>query len=244
MRLNYIIKHEDYPWLIINPDGVEVAMGFTEEDVKRSIEELGKIPEIRTIEETKTISGRTADMWESGIPIGYVGQVSTYQMPFKEINPDISGNIWSKKDGREFEGHPVPWNDTLANRIDEDCAAFWELVKEGKSIMAAGHTVSQVDHLLDNLAPRPVNPTPNYDEFLSQRLKEKQARTIVCPDEMLELGFKYLALNQEKKEAENRFDQVKMKIKEFMDINNALVLDAGKQGKISFSRRLYVNIKN
>jgi hypothetical protein len=241
--LNYIIKHDDYPWLIINPDGVEVDMDVTQSQVDQAIQELGKLYKIYNIEETKTISGMTADTWESGIPIGYVGQVITYQIPFKEQYPEIGGNIWSKKDGRHFEGHPVPWNDTLYETIVTECSAFWELVKEGRSIMKEGLGVSKTEHLLDAIAPTPKTVTPAYEQFLNQRLKERKEKTIDCPADIFEKAVQYKALKAEAKEPSDKATIKSVEIKEYMIKNDALVLDAGENGKISFNKRLYINIK-
>ncbi len=243
IKLNYIIKHDDYPWLIINPDGLSVDMSVTQEQVDRATRELGKLFKMYDIEETKTISGMTADTWESGIPIGYVSQVCTYQIPFKEQYDSIGGNIWSKRDGRHFEGHQVPWSDSLFNTIVTRCEEFWELVKEGRSILEMGENVSKTEHLLDAIAPRPGTITPAYDKFLNQRLKERKEKTIDCPTEIFELAVTYKALKAQSKDTDNEAMILSVKMKEFMLTNDALVLDAGENGKISFNKRMYVNIK-
>ena len=244
IKLNYIIKHDDYPWLIINLDGISVNMQISQNEVDMGIQELGKLATVHNVEETKTISSFTADQWEQGVPIGYVGQTMTYEIPFKELFPDIGGHIWSKKDGRDFEGHMVPWNDTLYKTIVSECEEFWEVCKEGRSILEAGHTVSQTDHLLDSLAPRPKNKTPNYEKFLNQKLNDKKANTIACPPEIYEKGLKEWAAHRNEAEYKAMKTEMSASIKEFMDINDAKVLDAGQdKGKISFNKKLYVKVK-
>lgn len=239
IEVDYIIKTSDYPWFLINLDGVEVPMGYTKEDFDKDIQ-AGVMPPIIDVHETKSISGLTSDTWESGIPVGYIAQAGTYMIPFKESVPDISGHIWSLEDGRELNHFPIPWSDGFTSTIIKKSKEFWELVKEGKKIMAAGGRASEVEHELSNIAPRPENITPAYDEFLNKLLIDRQKNTMAGPVDLLDVAMHFDVINAIKKYADGLAVMKGATIKEFLDKNNVRVLDFGNDGKVTWSRRFYM----
>lgn len=236
---NYMIKHEDYPWLIINVDGLVIDRAFTQDNFDRAIQDLGQLITPLEIAEAKFMTGFTRDKWDQGLPIGYPAQATTYMIPFFHLNESISANIWTLVDGNEFNAYPIPYSINFANSIIEKTFSFFELVKEGRSIMKSKLTEDEKDHLLSDIAPRPDRMTPAYEDFLNQKLNNREKNKMVGSDEIYQTVRRMNTLNQIKKEITRLCDIEGMIIKEYMDMQNVRHISFSDDERVVFSRRFY-----
>ena len=241
----FIVKHEQYPWMLFNVDAIEVSdKDLTQADLYRMVTEEGRLPEITMVHETKTMSDYVSDQWENGLPIGYVGQTIAYTLPLKTVFPNIRSCIWSLIDGGELVAHPLPVSEELENRIFKKCAKFWDVMREGKVIMSKGLSVSETDHLLSEIAPVPENITPAYNEFLSKILQAKKEGTISAKEEQREWGFKHKMISAILKYVEERQMVYAASIKEYLLQHQARRLEFNEKERISFNKRLFVTLKD
>jgi putative phage-type endonuclease len=239
-RLRYIYAFpymglsEKYPWLRGNFDGVGL-----DNPHEGQIEDIS--PEYIT--EIKTISGRAADIWENGIPPAYITQVLTYMLIWEDVNPDIYGHLYSLRDGNVLEGNYIEPNRAIQDRIIEETFDFSELVKKGWEIVENASNTDQAMVGLQEIEPGP-DDTKAYYDFMSERAREKELWNVIQgTDEIYNLAVKYKEIGGQIKELEKL--QLKPKneiIKELTD-NEAKMIDFGELGKISYSNRLYINVK-
>jgi predicted phage-related endonuclease len=236
---NYMIKHEDYPWLVINIDGLVIDRAFTQSDFDNAIQNLGRFIHPLEVAEAKFMTGFTRDKWDQGLPIGYPAQATTYMIPFFHLNESISSNIWTLVDGNEFNAYPIPYSVNFANTIIERTHDFFELVKEGRSLVKENMDEDRLDHLLSDLAPRPDQMTPAYDDFLNDKLKGREKNKMVGDAEMHARVKKMNTLKAIKQQIERLCDIEGMIIKEFMDKENVRHISFNADERIVFSRRFY-----
>lgn len=227
------VSHK-YPWLRGNFDGLG-----TETPYKEPIEQI--VPDF--IAEIKTISGRAADIWENGVPPAYITQVLTYMTIWEEINPHIQGHLYSLRDGNVLEGHHIEPNPVIQERIVEETFAFHQLIKEGYDRLQNATSNEQLMTGLQEIEPGPDDSKSYYD-FMSERAKEKELWNVIRGEEELyNTALEYKRIGADIKQLEKQQQVPKNIIMKELTDNNAKVIDFGELGKISYSNRLYINIK-
>lgn len=230
----YMGLSENYPWLIGNFDGLGMNNPHTD-DITAIIPDY--------MVEIKTISGRAADVWENGIPPAYITQVLTYMTIWQEVAPDIQGQLYSLRDGNVLEGHPIEPNETIQSRIIEETFNFHELVKQGHEILENSTGNEQAMLGLQEIEPEPDDSKAYYD-FMSERAKEKELWSVMeGSSEIYNTAMEYKRLGGEIKEIEKLQQVPKNKIMKELTDNDCKVIDFGEMGKISYSNRLYINVK-
>jgi putative phage-type endonuclease len=230
----YMGVSEKYPWLIGNFDGLGIN-----KPLETEIKDIN--PEF--VVEIKTISGRAADMWENGIPPSYITQVLTYMLIWEEVNPNIEGHLYSLRDGNVLEGHYIEQNKSIMERIIEETYEFNNLIKSAIEIIQNSSNDQQAFMGLQEIEPEP-DDSKSYYEFMSEKAKEKELiNTIEGTTEIYNKAVKYKELASKIKEIEKEQQSYKNTIiKELVD-NDAKVIDFNENGKISYSNRLYINVK-
>lgn len=209
-RMNFIAKHPDYDFLFCNVD--------------RTINRWGPRMSSEGVLEVKTISSWSAKKWESGVPTMYVGQLQLYMLVL-----DLPyGELAILKDGREIEILPFEASPTIQQQIIEQGRAFWENVKEGRRILAAGGTESDIEHLM----PEPEG-TDAYEEFVNKRFSTVESETIIEVDEAsLEMAIMLKKAEYDRKQAEKVETLWQNRLKDVM--RNSETLHCGDYGKISW----------
>jgi putative phage-type endonuclease len=230
----YMGVSEKYPWLRGNFDGLGTHNPHDEQ-----IEAI--FPDFIT--EIKTISGRAADIWENGVPPAYITQVMTYMLIWEEVNPHIQGHLYSLRDGNVLEGHLIEPNEAIQDRILEETHEFFELIKHGYQIVQNATGTEQAMMGLQEIEPEPDDSKSYYD-FMSDRAKDKELwNKIEGTDEIYNTALEYERIGKEIKELEKQRQYPKNLIMKELTDNEAKIIDFGELGKISYSNRLYVNIK-
>lgn len=250
IEVPYMIRHASYPHMLLNLDG----MGYEGQDVTvEMFEEAlrgGEILFPDLVSEIKTITQMASDKWESGVPPGYVAQVTGYMIPFVEHVPDIYASILSLQSGVELEGKHIPFDVEFAAQIVVETKRFWTLLVETRGIVnqmvSEGYTEDDINQYVDSVAPVPEGATPSYIKFLSKRLQLREVQTGAGTDEVYELALDYKSLKQEQKTLQDKINDISAKVKRYMLKENARILSwEDGRGRISFGRNnaLYMNIK-
>jgi len=240
----FMVRNLKFPWLIGNVDGLGLIKDLSTEEVIGMIMS-GILPDVEKIVEIKTISSQSANMWVDNIPPGYKSQVHTYALQWLPVFPDIYGEIYSKVDGVSLEYHRVNLDPALIDEILTESYEFWELVKKGKEIIANETDPLKAENLLKEISPEP-DDSENYGRFLSDRYLKKQSdwdNRVKADKEILEFGLTYLELKGKEKELKSETNTVTNKIKKWMVDHDTTIVDCGDNGKITFNKRLYVNLK-
>ena len=244
--LPLMVRNPRYPWLLANLDGLE---GWNKSY---------KYPKADAIAEAKTISKQARSRWSEGIPPYYIAQAVMYGTVMEDILKDgIRANIYILQDGREFSSIPLDmeYDQRLKNLQQQMLSRsyeFWKRIEMGKKVMeefkgweSSPEMRDYMMQALSEIEPEP-DPTPAYEQFYSKFFVEKMEmlqRVIDGDQKALELGLEYLAASKNYKKAEETKKLIANRIKELLKNKNAYAIDFGELGKITFNKRLYVNIK-
>lgn len=178
--------------------------------------------------ECKTISGFSANMWESGIPPMYVVQLQT-QIGVFEFD---YGEIALLEDGRGYEVFPFDEHKGIQENIIREGKKFFDIVKEGAKEFLL-HTYCPDDSLkqihysnCENLAPEPDGSVA-YQDYLSNRYKATGTE-IEGTDRENKLALSYAYYNEKKKEIETAQIECSNKLKAVMKENIQINLPDGK----------------
>lgn len=228
-KLRYMVNNPAYSWIIANLDG---AVNFT----SRNFMMDGPA-------EAKAISRQTAEMWKDGIPPYHVTQVITYAVVCAPMMRGQSSCIFYLEDGNKFRGWQIPVVESLKDQILTKSEAFWKSVLQGREIIA---NVSGYDDRLRYLAQYEPSPdhTETYYEFLSELFKAKEKfMRIDGNDQEFWNASRYKELGGSIKTMEEERQNYKNQIMKSLHNSGANVIDFGDRGKISWNKKLYVNIK-
>lgn len=236
-RLNAYVQNKAFPWLFVSLDRV---INKTKSDIETINE--GSL-------ECKTISGFSANMWESGIPVMYVAQL---QAQLAACGFDF-GEIAILKDGRYFEVYPFDRHEQIFERIINDTKRFFDIVKEGAANWLL-HQFAPTDELkqqhyaaIEMLAPEP-DGSEAYKNYLSETYKNDSTEGIGGGIVELELAKEYTYFGARIKDFEALQMERANKLKAFM--KEAGRLDLGEAGSCTWrnnakgSRTFRVNVKN
>jgi putative phage-type endonuclease len=245
-HLPLMVRNPEYPWLIANIDGLE---GWNKSY---------KYPKADALAEAKTISKQAREKWEGLIPPYYIAQSLMYGTVLKEIlRGHVRVNIYVLQDGRDYSSIPLDMDiDQRLINIQQSMLAksyeFWEKIKIGKKIVTQyeGYQEDETMRLelmqaLSELEPQ-VDPNPAYQQFYSKFYVDKMemlTRVIDGDPDTWEKGMQYLKASKDHKETEAAKMHLANEIREILKNKNAYQIDFKGQGKISFNKRLYVNLK-
>lgn len=227
-KFRYMVQNEKYPWLIGNLDGL--------------INYNGRHKIADKIAEAKAISRQSAEMWET-IPIYHLFQLQAYITICEPILREQSSNIYYLEDGRELSGWEIPIVADLRDHMIEESYKFWQLVLKGREIVANEPDMDKRLQYMTEYEPALVG-TEAYYEFLSKvyQLKSKFIQ-IKGTKKDLSLATKYKALGAKSKMYKERQQLQKNIIMKRLNDSAANIIDLPDGGKISFNKKLYINIK-
>lgn len=228
-KLGYMVTNPEYPWIISNIDG---AVNFTPRNFKMD----GPA-------EAKTISRQTAEMWENGIPPYHLCQINTYMIGCEPMMRKREAYIFYLQDGRQFRGYCIPVIDPIREAILERSEDFWKRVLKGREIMA---DIKDNDMRLKYLSE--IEPDPDsseaYYKFMSELFKLKSAfvRVDATHDDVVN-ALMYKKFGQDIKVLKDQQQEHKNQIIKSLHDAGANVIDFADGGKITWNKKLYVNVK-
>lgn len=228
-KLRYMVRNPQYPWLIGNLDG---AVNFT----PRSFKMDGPA-------EAKAISRQTAEIWADGIPPYHIIQINTYCLVCAPMMKTDAACIFYLEDGNKFRGYRIPVIESIKDKILTRSEDFWKRVLKGREIMA---NVSDFDNRLKYLAelePEPDGSEAYYD-FMSDLFKRKNTfvRIDASPEDLDNI-LAYKRLSREMNVVDAVRQEHKNKIMKSLQDSSANIIDCGDLGRVTWNKKLYVNIK-
>jgi putative phage-type endonuclease len=229
-KLRYMVNNPKYPWLLANLDG---AVNFTPRNFKMDCPA-----------ESKAISRKSAEMWADGIPPYHLVQITTYCIVCEPMMYKKYACLFYLEDGSKFRGYYIPVLDSIIDQILTRSEEFWNKVLKGREIMA---TVKDDDTRLKFLAD--IEPSPDsstsYYEFLSDLFKKKQNFIKIEGNENdWQNAIQYKALSDEINSLEDSRQQNKNQILKSLHNASANIIEFPGKGKITWNKKLYVNITN
>lgn len=228
-KLRYMVTNPSHPHIIANLDG---AVNF----VPRSFKMDGPA-------EAKTISRQTAEKWENRVPPYHLTQLMTYCAVCKPMMKEAYANIFYLEDGNKFRGFVVNVVDSLVDQILTESEKFWSIVLKGREIMA---NVTNYDDRLRFLAEYEPQPdaTEAYYEHLSELYKQKRAFTQIDGDDLAFFTAKrYVEIGKEINALDDKRQEHKNVIMKTLHDAGANTINFGEKGKVSWNKKLYVNVK-
>lgn len=228
-KLRYMVNNPRYPWILANLDG---AVNFSPRNFMMS----GPA-------EAKAISRQTAEKWENGIPPYHIIQVTTYCIVCEPMMEDNAACIFYLEDGSAFRGFRIPVVASVADQILTRSEAFWNKILKGREIMGNIKDNDNRLRFLAEIEPSP-DPTPAYYSFLSDLFKHKQSfeRVDAKPEDVAN-AISYKSLSNQINNLEDQRQVAKNNIMKSLHDAGANIIDFGPAGKITYNKKLYVNVK-
>lgn len=227
-EFRYSVRNPAIPFINANVDGL---IGLDRRKFKA-----------RRVAESKTISRQSAQMWET-IPPYHLGQVLVYLAVLKPMITEEIAEIYYLEDGNKFYGWEIPQSPILLEQILEQCIIFNDKVQKGLEIVMNVLEVDKRNRFLQEIEPDP-DDTKAYEVFLSELYKQKQAYVKVQgTEEILNWAKEYKAVAAQEKKLDQQKQLAKNHMMKFLNDNDASVIDCGESGKITYNKRLYVNIE-
>jgi predicted phage-related endonuclease len=225
----YMVRNKDYPWLLGNTDGL---IGY--DKVKRRATKIAEI---------KTISRQSADMWELRFPEYYRHQVHHYMLCFAPMTTELDAIIYLLEDGREFRAVHIPYDPDLGAELLQRSYDFWETLEVGKHIILNASNEEQMRMGLMEVEPE-ADDSKAYQDFVSQHMiKKEDFVTMIGEPEDFALGMEYIQTAETAKKFATKKQLLGNEIRRSMRHKEVNVLNYGDNGKITFNKRLYVNLK-
>jgi len=146
------------------------------------------------------------------------------------------------QDGNKFYGWEIPQNENLLQIICEQCEGFYNKVQKGLDIVMNTKSVSKREQFLHKIEPDP-DDTDAYERFMSEaHQKKKKFKKIVGSKNINESARNYARVNAEIKEKQKELQTYKNEIWQILNHESANVIELEDGGKITYNKRLYVNI--
>jgi predicted phage-related endonuclease len=237
-EFRYMVLNPDYPWMLANIDAIE---GFNGDPGKPYADAVG---------EGKTISRQSAEMWSGGLPPYYLAQGMSYSTVLEPILLEDRVNMYVLQDGNKFYGMEVkpaelPALQGLKDRMLRDSLDFYQRLIRGREIMA-NYQGDRMMHMLEEVEPEP-DISFAYEAFYSdfyvkkmEMLKHRRAGTYSD----LTMAKEYIDACSTVKVAEREKLKLAIAIKHRLKQLNSNIIYFDDGSKISYNKRLYVNIKN
>jgi putative phage-type endonuclease len=231
-RNQHYIQNKSFPWLFVSLDRI----------INKSKDGTGN----EGCLECKTISGYSADQWESGFPPQYVVQVQT-QIGVCELE---FGEMGILKDGRYMDVLPFDRHEDIISNIVQKSKVFFDNVKAATAhyvLSLYGNEEQKKKHLalIDNFCPD-ADGSVSYENYMKDRFKDKGGE-ILGNDEMMKIAKDLIAYKATIDDWENKERLAKNQLKTFM--GEASKIDFGVKGFVSWKadsrgiRKLIVKIK-
>jgi len=248
----YMIINKKYPHITCNVDGLKFKdKSITEEDLIHMVEVEGKMPIPEAIIECKTMNTSARDKWIDGMNPTYPWQVKTYCLPFLELNPKIYGEIYVFCYDQSMLGYRIDINEKDEKKISSASNKFQKIMDKGRKIIDKAKLENknddEINELLSKIHPEAKSSSPSLGSFLSELFlrKEyiKENETIEGDDLDVEQGLRSKIINQEIKVLNSEKTEISNYFKNKLVKTSSKVIDCNSRGRISYSKRLNINIK-
>ena len=247
----YMIINKKYPQITCNVDGLKFAdTSLKEQDLIDMVEKEGVMPVPEAIIECKTMSVASKDKWKELNPSYYV-QIKTYCLSFCDLNPDIYGEIYAFCYDQTLTGYRVDLEENDKKMIPLVSRKFQDLVEDGKKIIKKAKSKDksddEINEMLSQIHPEPKSSATSLgsflsDNFLKKKFIEKNA-TIKGTKKDINNGIRSGAIGKEIKALNAEKTKISNDFKNKLVTNKARIIDCGNRGKISYLKRLTINIK-
>lgn len=229
-KLRYMVKNPQYPWIQANLDG---AVNFT----SRNFMMDGPA-------EAKAISSKTSEMWADGIPPYHIIQITTYAVVCAPMMRTDAACIFYLEDGCRFRGFRIPVREQIKEQILVRSEKFWERVVKGREIMGNVHDNDSRLKYLAEIEPAP-DETEAYYQFLSNLFRAKQNFLKIDGSDLnWSHALEYKKLGQQINALDDQRQTYKNHIMKALHDAGANVIDFGNAGRVTWNKKLYVNIKD
>jgi putative phage-type endonuclease len=228
-QFKQIIENPKYPALFSNIDGIITSHPVYKK--KKGILEI------------KTISGYSADSWESGIPPSYYAQVQTYML----VCEMDYAEIFALKDGREVSCLTIEADHEIQESILHEANAFQARVHEARSIIqeytahTVGYETEDLYGVVAHLEP-PADDSDAFNKFVSERHKAREEEVVMQGNDALQaIAEDYVATSAVLKEIETKKQLYQNQLKQVMEQNGASVMML-PEGKISWRKMFTIKL--
>tara|TARA_Y100001958_G_scaffold101364_1_gene70349 strand:+ start:5214 stop:6269 length:1056 start_codon:yes stop_codon:yes gene_type:complete len=238
---NYTIQNDNLHWLFANVDGLWV------DDNEKTIEsnlKKGKLPNPKAIIEIKTMNRNVFDMWENGMPIGYLYQVLSYLTQYTFMNEEIEGYIFSLVAGIELHGYRIRYDDEVINEMLERSREFYELLLMGQDIIQNSSNPVQMELGLHDIRPE-ADGSLRYQEYMNKKYLERLDISNIAEgdDAIQEIAEKYAEQNAFIKEANKHKRLYGNQIRETLAKMNVGQINLPKGGYVKYNNKLIIKVK-
>ena len=183
IKPNVYARNPKYPWLFGGCDGI--------------FEHNGEM----AILEIKTISSRTCDKYENGVPPYYICQVQAYMMLFDCNYAELCMLV----DGRDFKVVPFHRDEEFVTIINDKCSKFVDSIKACQSN----------ESLITDLEPQPEGDDA-YKAFLKKRWSGSDQSVMQPSEELSDLCVEYFKAKAIMDEATEGVNKVKHQMQNMM----------------------------
>jgi len=217
-RVKSILVNDRYPSLFANLDGKIVLHP-----------DKGTEPGILEI---KTISGYSADMWESKIPPSYYVQLQHYLL--------VTGYKWGEimylRDGRELGCVTFEEDKELQMLLNTKAEAYQTRVLQTLQELSMNSELDENEKLQIASQYEPnADATKAFDSFISEKHKKRQDDvTVWATDEVTATVIRYNELSSAVKQMEAVKQLAQNQVKQFMEKNGATVMVLPNNGKVTW----------
>lgn len=170
-----LLQSEDYPFMFADLDGV--------------VYEDGEM----SVFEAKTASQYKREMWETGVPAGYLLQVQHYMAVTDAKKTYVAALVG----GNHFVYHIVERDEEMIGKIIAMEKYFWD------------------HHVIGGAEPVP-DGSEATSEYLESRFRESNGKTITLPEEALAVCDEYERLSMELQELEMAKDAAANRLKRYI----------------------------
>lgn len=225
-RTKAIIENPKYPMLFANIDG----------RITRHPEK-GKIPGILEI---KTISGYAADMYEAGIPPGYLIQLQHYLL--------VTGLSWGEicylKDGRDLGVVTFDADPNLQGRILSAATDFYERVRAAKEAINSSGAITEDEKMqvAQQFEPE-ADGSDAFNQFISERHKARENELTIQGDTDIEVtAHEYVNISDSIRLKESEKQLAQNKIKQYMEKHGATMVELPGGGKVTWRKQFLIKL--
>lgn len=232
-RVNALVTNDRYPAMFANIDR--------------------EVPASKMIIEIKNMNGFVLDSYKEapthemfllcpiGVPTGYYCQLQQYMM----VLAKEKGRFVFLRDGGQMIIHDIEPDEYLWAKMNEASIDFQARVEKGKEVMAKYPDEQTRLQLLSGIEPE-LTDQETYAKFrnqqLLQRKVEDEEKTYGGNDAHFYAGLQYMKEGEIMKESKTRQTlQGNFLKKEFLKLG-VHTFNMGEQGKISYKKRLSVNV--
>jgi predicted phage-related endonuclease len=237
---NKVREYRNYVGSYVNPAYPHLSTSLDRVIKKGQPNYFGEILETEAPLELKTINIFAMKSYKHGIPPQYIAQVQQQML----ITETKYGELCMLDSENNLHLYPIEWNDDLANDIIEKSTQFWELVKEGRELVAELHLAQQERDIskeekllaaLDDLTPLPLpGEEDQYKKFLDETYDKSQENKILGDNDLLQAAKKIKDIEAVMSYLDAQKVANQNLIKEVMEDNDQMTFENSSDGTVTW----------